>query len=365
MFLACGVGAWGIAIFHVFTHAFFKAQLFLGSGSVINGMHHEQDMRKMGGLRKYMPITFWTMMAGLLAISGFPLFSGFFSKDGILFSTFVTKALPDPWGKILWGVGAFTALLTAVYMTRLMVLTFFGEERFKKQPDTISSHSTAHDDGHHAITPHESPLSMTLPLIVLAIGALAVGWFGIPKGLGGGDNFVKFLQPSTAAVPEFAWRTATGNTVPNAEIVRPASTTEPLNNKTESEGEGKEELTLTIVSSLIALIGLGLGYFWFTSRPLWQPPSILENKYYVDEIYDATVVNPIKFLSATVLWRFVDVMIIDGLVNGVGNVVKDMGSTLRMIQTGATRVYAAIIAVGGLAVIGYFAYQIISNGGGH
>src|SRR5258708_3441129 len=126
MFLACGVGAWTAAIFHVFTHAFFKAQLFLGSGSVINGMHHEQDMRKMGGLKKYMPITRWTMMAAWLAISGFPLLSGFFSKDGILFSAFSTKALPDPWGKVLWAIGAVTALLTAIYMTRLMVLTFQG-----------------------------------------------------------------------------------------------------------------------------------------------------------------------------------------------------------------------------------------------
>src|SRR6266478_3384744 len=131
MFLACGVGAFGAGIFHVFTHAFFKALLFLGSGSVILGMHHEQDMRRMGALKKYMPITFATMFAGWLAISGFPLFSGFFSKDEILYRSFIASGLPDQWARILWFVGAITALITAVYMTRLMVLTFWGSERFK------------------------------------------------------------------------------------------------------------------------------------------------------------------------------------------------------------------------------------------
>src|SRR6185295_10432901 len=145
MFLACGVGAFGAGIFHVFTHAFFKALLFLGSGSVIIGMHHEQDMKLMGGLKKYMPVTFATMLVGWLAISGVPLFSGFFSKDEILYRSFVSKGLPEPWWpQVLWGIGAVTALLTAVYMTRLMVLTFWGDERFK------------HESGHHDPASHSA-----------------------------------------------------------------------------------------------------------------------------------------------------------------------------------------------------------------
>src|SRR5215813_7503662 len=183
MFLACGVGAFGAGIFHVFTHAFFKALLFLGAGSVIIGMHHEQDMRRMGGLKTYMRITCLTMLAGWLAISGFPLFSGFFSKDEILYRTFSSPVLPDPWPKVLWFVGALTALLTAIYMTRLMVLTFWGEERFK---EAEASHSA---EGHgHSVTPHESPTSMVLPLVVLAAGAIVVGFLGIPDVLSFGKT---------------------------------------------------------------------------------------------------------------------------------------------------------------------------------
>src|SRR4030095_4893227 len=149
MFLACGVGAFGAGIFHVFTHAFFKALLFLGSGSVILRMHHEQDMRRMGGLRKFMPITFATMLIGWLAISGVPLFSGFFSKDEILFRSFTTTVLPGPWPAILWGIGAITALLTAIYMTRLMVLTFWGKERFGSSEPAPAAHSAADEHAHH------------------------------------------------------------------------------------------------------------------------------------------------------------------------------------------------------------------------
>src|ERR1041384_1932210 len=184
MFLACGVGAFGAGIFHVFTHAFFKALLFLGSGSVIIGMHHEQDMRRMGGLKKYMPITFATMLTGWLAISGIPLLSGFFSKDEILYRSFVATGLPDSWARILWFVGAVTALVTAVYMTRLMVLTFWGSERFQDTEAAPGAHSAGGD--HHSGSPHESPVSMVLPLIVLAAGAVFAGYLGVPEGLSGG-----------------------------------------------------------------------------------------------------------------------------------------------------------------------------------
>src|SRR5207245_2637408 len=162
-----GVGAFVAAIFHVMMHAFFKAQLFLGSGSVITGLHHEQDMRRMGGLRKYMPITWLTMCAGWLAICGVPIFAGFFSKDEILWKTWGAGqfSLPAGFGKVLWFIGAATALLTAVYMTRLMVMTFWGSERFRER---ATEEPQVHEN-HHAHEPRESPLSMTVPLVVLAV----------------------------------------------------------------------------------------------------------------------------------------------------------------------------------------------------
>src|SRR5258708_379909 len=205
MFLACGMGAFVAAIFHVMTHAFFKAQLFLGSGSVIHGMHHEQDMRRMGGLRKYMPITWLTMCAGWLAISGVPIFAGFFSKDEILWKTWsghIADA-PPALGKALWFIGAVTALLTAIYMTRLMVMTFWGNERFREK-----SLAHGHGDGHASVThePHESPLTMTIPLIVLAILSTVGGLVGVPYALSsltGGhpeNYFERTLEPAVNSV---------------------------------------------------------------------------------------------------------------------------------------------------------------------
>src|SRR2546423_317762 len=239
MFLACGVGAFVAAIFHVMTHAFFKALLFLGSGSVIHGTHHEQDMRRMGGLRKYMPVTFATMLVGWLAISGFPLLSGFFSKDEILWntSTAPSSGIPSWYAKPLLPVGAVTALLTAIYMTRLMVMTFWGKERFREadaggQADEAHAHgfdegvkphdartasvddrphhapgehvASAHDE-HEAHTPHESPWTMTVPLVVLAVLAAFGGFIGVPYALSGGkipNYFERALEPAIAHPPE-------------------------------------------------------------------------------------------------------------------------------------------------------------------
>src|SRR5437870_3342669 len=205
MFLACGVGAFVAAIFHVMMHAFFKAQLFLGSGSVIHGMHHEQDLRRMGGLRKYMPITWLTMCAGWLAICGVPIFAGFFSKDEILWKTWVAGqiSLPNPaLAKALWFVGLLTALLTAIYMTRLMVMTFWSSERFRDRP---IERTHGHDVEAH--TPHESPLSMTLPLIVLAVLSTVGGLVGVPYAISsviGGhprNYFEETLSPVVSSVP--------------------------------------------------------------------------------------------------------------------------------------------------------------------
>jgi len=362
MFLACGVGAFSAGIFHVFTHAFFKALLFLGSGSVILGVHHEQDMRRMGGLKKYMPITALTMTMGWLAISGIPFFSGFFSKDEILYQTFSAKerfiatGVPASWATILWVIGAITALLTAVYMTRLMVLTFWSKERFEEAHG--DDHGGHHDDhGHHGGKPKESPLSMTLPLIVLAIGAVFAGFLGIPEGLSFGltkNHFEHFLEPSIAHFGA-AHTAAPGGAEP---------ATAPVNRETAAEtGALKEpaaagenhtlELGLTVVSIVIAILGIFIG-MRFKRTPLWKPPRLLENKYYVDEVYDATVVQPIKVGSTNVLWKIIDKQYIDGMVHGAAYLASGLGSALRFLQSGLARAYVAIVVLGALVLIYYF-----------
>jgi len=337
MFLACGVGAFSAGIFHVFTHAFFKALLFLGSGSVIIGMHHEQDMRKMGGLKKYMPWTFRTMFVGWLAIAGFPLLSGFFSKDEILYQTFTSSVLPGGLAKTLWAVGAVTALLTAIYMTRMMVVTFWGDERYGKADHGDSHDKDDHSHGeadHHSGKPHESPMSMVLPLMVLAVGAAVVGFLGVPEGLSGKlipNWFEHLLEPSIAHA-----------TVAHA--------TEA------AHADHSTEIILTVVSSIIAIAGLLLGYFFFMKKPLWEPPKLLEDKYYVDEVYDAAVVEPIKATSTNVLWKIIDVRIIDGLVNGSARFASEMGNAMRYMQSGFARSYVAMVVLGALVIIGYFIF---------
>jgi NADH-quinone oxidoreductase subunit L len=334
MFLACGVGAFTAGIFHVFTHAFFKALLFLGSGSVIIGMHHEQDMRQMGGLKKYMPWTFRTMAAGWLAIAGVPLLSGFFSKDEILYRTFTTSAVGPTLGKVLWVVGAATALLTAVYMTRLMVLTFWGNERFGEHHSDREHQARGHDD-HHGGTPKESPASMVLPLVVLAIGAVFAGYLGVPEGLSGGKipNFFEHLLAPSIAEP----------------VAHGASQTAHAASESHST-----EILLTGVSTVIALLGIGIGWAWFKRNPLWKPPRLLEGKYFVDEAYDAAIVNPIKTTSTSFLWKIIDVRIIDGAVNGSARLASMLGSGMRYLQSGVARSYVAIVVLGALIVIGYF-----------
>jgi NADH-quinone oxidoreductase subunit L len=372
MFLACGVGAFTAGIFHVFTHAFFKALLFLGSGSVIVGMHHEQDMRRMGGLKKFMPITFWTMFFGWLAISGVPVFSGFFSKDEILYRSFTASGLPEPWPKVLWFIGALTALLTAIYMTRLMALTFFGKLR-SGESSTHGAHNsnTHHGDEsrqavtppgvgpdeheHHGGPPRESPPSMVIPLVVLAIGALAAGWIGIPEGLSGGvvpNYFERLLEPS------IAHSTGTHGTAEAGPAhVAPPAPAEPHAAQASPAAHAEDhttEWTLTIISSVIALLGIAVGWVWFNRNPLWQPPRLLEEKYYVDEAYDAAIVRPIKVGSTNVLWRIIDVGIIDGAVNAAGFLASRLGGTLRYLQSGLARSYVAVVIFGALLLIGYF-----------
>ncbi|MFY9611167.1 MAG: NADH-quinone oxidoreductase subunit L [Blastocatellia bacterium] len=352
MFLACGVGAFSAGIFHVFTHAFFKALLFLGSGSVIAGMHHEQDMRRMGGLKKLMPLTFATMLVGWFAISGVPLLSGFFSKDEILYRSFIASGLPDPWPKVLWFLGAITALLTAVYMTRLMVLTFWGKERFGESHHESAIGGSHQTDDNHAGPPRESPLSMTVPLVVLAAGAIFAGYVGVPEGLSGGklpNYFEHFLDSSIAHT--------TGAHAPEAGALSQRADTSgdsgtPAIHSPESDHS--IELLLTAVSIIIAFGGIAAGWVRFQKKPLWEPPRLLEKKYYVDEAYDAAVVQPIKTGSKSVLWQMIDVKIIDGAVNGAGYLASKLGRALGYLQSGLARSYVAFVVLGALLIIGYF-----------
>jgi NADH-quinone oxidoreductase subunit L len=434
MMLACGVGAFVAAIFHVMTHAFFKALLFLGSGSVIHGMHHEQDMRRMGGLKKYMPITFITMLAGWLAISGIPIFAGFFSKDEILWKTYSTELFPGA-GKVLWGIGAITALLTAFYMTRLMVMTFWGKERFADahaggQADEAHAHAfdegqkphdaqlasagdrprhepgehvdeahdehTAHDIGgahtadehghdahaHGPFKPHESPWTMTMPLVVLAILSTLGGLIGIPYALSGGaipNYFEHALEPVIAHAPEVgqaahaageaekaqpAMREAQpheGGDGASPESVGEGAQHEPAAERAHSAEEVSKERLFSGISVLIALAGIGAGWAMFRKRPLREMPLLLENKYYVDEAYNAALINPIKVGSREGLWKIFDVGVIDGIVNGLGRSIAEIGRVVRYLQVGFVRGYAAIILLGALAIIGYFTFVIFNR----
>jgi NADH-quinone oxidoreductase subunit L len=404
MFLACGVGAFVAAIFHVMTHAFFKALLFLGSGSVIHGMHHEQDMRRMGNLRKYLPVTFATMLTGWLAICGIPVWAGFFSKDEILYRTFAASSVPG--NTILWIIGLITAGLTAVYMTRLMVMTFWGTERFDAvlpednqnvhnkddaayaeknayahgEAADATHHANAHyDDGddehHHALPhdfrPHESPWTMTLPLVVLAILSTVGGLVGVPyaiSSLVGVKNANVFEETLAPVVRPLERRTATENhtamTSPQSHVGAETQTAthgsahsaEAAHAEEHSPEEIATERLLAGVSILVALAGIGSGFVIFSKNPLLRMPRILENKWYVDEVYNRGIVDPIERVAREGLWKTFDVGIIDGLVNGMGAFMAELGNVARRLQVGYVRYYAGVILLGALVVIGYFVY---------
>jgi len=391
MFLACGLGAFGAAIFHVITHAFFKALLFLGSGSVIHGMYHEQDMRRMGGLRKYMPITFATMLTGWLAISGIPIFAGFFSKDEILWKAWSagTFALPSPaWGKALWFVGALTALITAVYMTRMMVMTFWGSERFRENHDAHPAETPAHGDPHvsdhdggHVHIPHESPWTMTVPLIVLAVLSTLGGLIGVPYALGSffSDHPTNYIEQTLgpvisevpaaghgehgeAATEHVEWLSPKPQETDAAPPIHSLDTTAAATAEhPHSPEEIRAERLLALLSVVIAAIGIAFGWVIFKKRPLLEMPRLLENKYYVDEIYEKTIINPITVGSREGLWKLFDIGVIDGFLHAIGDVVTETGGLLRRLQAGFVRGYAAIILLGALAVIGFFAYSAVNG----
>ena len=410
MFMACGVGAFAIGIFHVMTHAFFKALMFLGAGSVIHGMHHEQDMRRMGGLKKYMPSPYWTFLAGWLAICGIIPFSGFWSKDEILWQAASTNQVPLGW--LVWLVGTIAATCTAFYMTRLMAMTFWGKERFHEKPETHDIHGGGHE--HAAHVPHESPPSMWVPLVVLAVFATIGGFVGIGPAFsgvtgsehaGGKLNIVNWLNP-------IIWNPATGEfNVPHeggehgavAEHAAPAAPAEHaeaphwFNLAHAVEGVTHSHLLtewlFIIISLVVAGIGIGLGVLFYVKnpalpdiwaqrlRPLYQASY---NKFWVDEFYgwaitrrtmdaaravfafDSRIVDGIVNGLATISRGFslvvgaIDKYLVDGIVNTVAAFIKSLMSPLfRAAQTGFTQNYALVMVLGlMIAVVLFFARDI-------
>ncbi len=329
MFLALGVGAFAGGIFHLYTHAFFKALLFLGSGAVIHALHGEQDLRKMGGLRHALPVTFWTFLIGTIAIAGVPPFAGFFSKDEILWKTYSSGST------VLWAMAVLAALLTATYMFRLLYLAFFGERR------AAAAHGHDHGAGHHGAHLHDAPPAMAIALVVLAVGSVGAGFVGVPHALGGHNQIEAFLAPSF--------------TVGGVEEATAAA-----------HADTSTELSLMALSTLVALGGIGLATFLFLRRPgtvdrLAERFSgvhrLLLGKYFVDEVYDTAIVQPIKRLSTGALWRGVDAGLIDGTVNGVGLVVRGWSAVLRRLQTGSVRAYAMSTFLGVVVIVGYYLWR--------
>jgi NADH-quinone oxidoreductase subunit L len=332
MFMACGVAAYSTAIFHLVTHAFFKALLFLAAGSVIHALGGEQDMRAMGGLRHKIPVTFWTMSAGVFAIAGIFPFAGFFSKDAILHSAFIS---PNG-GKLFWAVGLITALLTSFYMFRLWYLTFFGEQR-ESHTETASHHDV-----------HESPWSMLAPLVLLAVLSLTGGWIGWPQALGGSDHFAHYLDPVFHVEPptyeEVSIAMAKGEPAPEA-VPRPAA----------SPGDVRTERVLSGVALLVALFG------WFLADVVYRRRrdavakedartggvyGLLKKKYAIDELYSAIIVQPLTAFARVVLWRGVEEHVVDGAGNVAAESAQGGGKLVQRIQSGNIRSYAGWLALG-------------------
>jgi NADH-quinone oxidoreductase subunit L len=347
MMLACGVGAFAAGIFHVMTHAFFKALLFLGSGSVIHAMSNEQDMRVMGGLRKKLPITYSTFMVGTLAIAGvFPL-AGFFSKDEILWKAFSSEG----GGVLPWVIGFLAAGMTAFYMMRLVVLTFFGENRATSEVQ------------HHI---HESPWTMTMPLVVLAVLSVIGGWIGWPHFMGGANWFEAWLEPVFAggaghgAVEAAHGAAAAGHGA--AEAAGHAG------GHAGGHADTTMEWILASASFAWGLLGLAVGWFVYMKKTTLAETfrtmgggfmhRVLLNKYYVDEAYEGVFLRPGFALSKHVLWKGVDAGLIDGLlVNGSAMTVAIVGAVLRVFQNGMIRLYAWSFTIGVTVYVLYLSFS--------
>ena len=437
MFLAMGVGAYATAhgwphigvaafaagAFHLMTHAFFKALLFLGSGSVIHAMAGEQDMRRMGGLRRYLPTTWATMMIGTLAIAGIPPLAGFFSKDEILFRAFLTN-------KVIWGFAVVTALMTAFYMFRLMAMTFFGTYRgpawehatpaavqaaavhgashptdphahgqaHKAQHDVSHGPADDHDPGHDAHGhghgawhgPHESPDPMTLPLKALAVGAIVAGFVSIPPALGGGAVLEHFLEPSftaASAMHETPAEAPVGSGVSGTLPEQAAGTVIAEAAHEEPHVSHAAELGLMAFSVLIAVAGLWTAYRFYVRSPEIADRlkeryaglhNLLYNKYFVDELYDATFIKG-TMKSSFGLWAFdrrvvdgavngsgwttvfaswisglIDRYVVDGAVNLVGRSSQESSFVFRRVQTGLIQNYALLMLAGVFAFVSIY-----------
>ncbi|MFA4827755.1 MAG: NADH-quinone oxidoreductase subunit L [Thermodesulfovibrionales bacterium] len=310
MFLACGVGAYSAGIFHLYTHAFFKALLFLCAGSVMHAMAGELNLQKMGGLKKYMPVTYMTMLLASLSIAGVPGFAGFFSKDEILWLAY---SGPSPVGKLVWAIGTVVAFLTALYSFRLIFLTFHGKFR------------GTHEQEHHL---HESPKVMTIPLILLCVGAIASGWVGIPHLLGGGAHFTEFMKPVLG--------------------------------HPEGHGTHSEEWMVMAISVIAGFSGIGLAYFMYLKRAdipvrlaarFSAVHKILFNKYYVDEFYSFLIVRPAIWIAKNILIGITDAKIIEAIVNGIPKAIGGFSQVIRKVQTGFLQHYATIMATGILIII--------------
>jgi NADH-quinone oxidoreductase subunit L len=393
MFLAMGVGAYAAGIFHLYTHAFFKALLFLGSGAVIHALAGEQDLRNMGGLKKDLPITYWTFLVGALAISGIPPLAGFFSKDEILFKTFANGH------RVLWIIGLVTSFLTATYMFRLVFLTFHGERRHATHDQGPATHDqgpATHVQGPATQGPrdqgpghghlHDAPPAMALALIILAVGSIGAGWIGWPHALFGGQNRIEtFLEPAfeahAMAPANLAFQVVEGRPRLRADGAsagqagRPEGATVGQAGHEASAGAAEEatsrnaegaELLLMALSSGIALAGIGLAaYFWLGNRAAAAKIArgatgiytLLLHKYYIDELYDTVIVQPIKQASTLVLWQGADAALIDGSVNGVGKAVQGASSALRRLQTGSIRAYAASLFLGVVLILGWYLFR--------
>jgi len=421
MFLAMGVGAYAAGAFHLMTHAFFKALLFLCSGAVIHAMAGEQDMRRMGGLKQHLPVTYVTMLVGTLAIAGIPPLAGFFSKDEILLRTFLAN-------KAIWGLAVVTALMTAFYMFRLMSLTFFGQYRGPAwehsaapavheaavhgslHPSDPFAHGQAARDDHEVshgpadavqtVTgghghgpwhgPHEAPRVMTVPLMVLAAGAIVAGFVGVPPALRGGNAIERFLEPSFTAHQVVA--AGAGATVQAAE----AGLAEAGEVGQGAAGAGEDghisaggELGLMVLSVLVGVLGIWIAYRFYVRRPeiaehlkvRWATAHrILSNKYYVDEFYGATAVagtiasanglwtidrtvvdgavNGSGWLTIFISWmsHLIDKYIVDGLVNLVGSILEESSFVFRRLQTGLVQNYALLMLLGVFAFVSVYLF---------
>lgn len=325
MFAALGVGAFTAGVFHVMTHAFFKGLLFLGAGAVIHGMHDEQNIKLMGGLKKYMPVTSRTFFVATLAIAGIPLFSGFFSKDEILWMAFSRGS----W--VLWLFGALGALFTAFYMYRLFTLVFTSRERFD----------------HHKVHPHEAPKTMSVPLIILAVLSAFGGFLGIPYALGfwfsHNPNWIEgFLHP----------------------VFKDAGTILGVAGHHEIHSI---EYILMLISVLIAVSGILLARSWYAGD--WQKPrqlaarfqgvyKLLLNKYFLDEAYFKIIIDPVVNGSRTLLWKVADVGIIDGFVNGLAGITEKLGQMVRRLQSGIVQNYALIMMFGILLILSWLLLSV-------